>query len=135
MLDSQALEKCCLTSGISVKDENCVPRESFQDSDMIGAQFSSQHTDLFFKARLVQCQNIKITFDHENGVVRNSQLLQAEENPAFIEDEGVGGVYIFCLRRTIDSSPTESYSRTSLIGKGENDSPHEWAGYPLFLLF
>src|SRR5216684_7746150 len=135
MLDSQALEKCCLTSGISVKDENCVPRESFQDSDLLGAQFTSQQTDRVFEARLVQCQNIKVAFDHENGVVRNSQLLQAEENPAFIEDEGVGRVYILCLRRAIDSPPTESYSGASLIGERESYSSHEWARYPLFLLF
>src|SRR6266545_7858283 len=134
-LDSQALEKCCLASWISVKDENCTTGEIFQDPHLLDADLSSQKADRAFEARLMQSQNIEVPFDHENGVVRNSQLFEAEENPAFIEGEGVGGVYVLRLRRSIDSPPTESYIGSSLIGNGENYSTHEWASYPLFLLF
>src|SRR5206468_12450289 len=83
----------------------------------------------------MQSQPIEVPFDHENGVVRNSQLCEAEETPAFIDDKGVGGVDILRLRRSIDSPPTESYSGSSLIGNGKHYSTHEWASYPLLLLF
>src|SRR5713226_6773946 len=133
--DFQTLEESCPASRISVKDENCVPGKTFQDVHLLGAQFGSQKADRVFETGLVQCQNVKIAFDYENGVVRDSELLQAEQDPSFVERGGVGGVYILCLRRAIDSAPTESYSGASLVREGKDYSPHEWAGYSLFLLF
>src|SRR5437870_10050280 len=133
-LDFQASEESRLASWISVKDENCVPGEIFQNTRLLGAQFGSQKADRAFEARLMQSQNIEVPFDHANGVVRISQSFEAEENPAFIEDGGVGGVYILRLRRPIDSLHAEAYSGTCLIGNGKNYSAHEWAGYSLFLL-
>ena len=76
----------------------------------------------------MQSQNIEVTFDHKNRVVRNSELFQAEENPSLVEDGGVGRVYVLCLRRAIDSPPAESYSGASLVGEGKDYSSHEWAG-------
>jgi hypothetical protein len=67
----------------------------------------------------VQCQNVKITFDHENGVVRDSELFQAEQDPPLVEGGGVGGVNVLCLRRAIDGPPTESYGGASLISQGK----------------
>ena len=115
----QAPEKCCLTSGISVKNQNCVPGEIFQGAHLLGAQFSSQKADGIFETRLMESQNIEITFDHKNGVVRNSELFQAEQDLPLVEDGGIRRVYVLCLRRGIDGPPAESDSGASSDRRAE----------------
>src|SRR6266545_7792126 len=114
-LDSQALEKCCLASWISVKDENCTTGEIFQDPHLLDADLSSQKADRAFEARLMQSQNIEVPFDHENGVVRDSELLQAEQDSSLVEHGRVGRVYVLRLKRAVDGAPAESYNGASLV--------------------
>jgi hypothetical protein len=85
----QAPEKCCLTTGISVKDENCVPGEIFQGAHLLGTQVSSQKADGIFETGLMESQNIEITFDYKNGVVMDSELFQSEQDPPLVESAGV----------------------------------------------
>src|SRR4029453_6577502 len=101
-LDFQGSEESCPASGISVKDKNCVSGEIFQGAHLLGAQFSSQKADGIFETRLMESQNIEITFDHKNGGVRNSELFQAEQELPLVEDGGIRRVYVLSLRRGMD---------------------------------
>src|ERR671918_610561 len=134
MRNSQAPEKRCLASGISVKNENYVMGEIFQDAHLLVAQFSSQKADGIFETRLMESQNIEITFDHKNSVVRDSELFQAEQNLPLVEGGGIMRVYVLWVRRAIGSPATESDSGGSRVGERKNYSAYEGAGYLFFFL-